>query len=230
MLKDDFLGALTFYERKEIKDIVSALRYCLNPSDEVSLLRLEKNFYKKQYLELKEKLPGKSKLRPEKIISYFMEATEYEIFLKKGYPNYQERLENIAELLYFSMQFEDLGHFLEKISLAHPLDSGKKKRDKKHLSGANLMTIHLAKGLEFDVVFVAGVNEGILPHQRALTSNEQVEEERRLMYVAMTRAKKELYLCFYRIPSRFLSELPSNSLEFSGDSNLDDEERFIEYD
>jgi DNA helicase-2/ATP-dependent DNA helicase PcrA len=226
----NLFGALTFYERKEVKDIVAALRYCLNPADEVSLFRLEKNFNKKPYSELKSGLLQKSKLKPEKIIDYFMKVTQYSEFLKKNYPNYQERLENIQELAYFSQQFEDLGNFIEKISLAHPLDSQKKKRNKKHLAGANLMTIHLAKGLEFDVVFVAGINEGLLPHQRALASNEEVEEERRLMYVAMTRAKKELYLCFYRVPSRFLHELPSGNIEFSGDRNLDDEERYIEYD
>jgi DNA helicase-2/ATP-dependent DNA helicase PcrA len=229
-VKYNLFGALTFYERKEIKDIVSGLRYCFNPADEVSLSRLQKSFNKKLYLELKENLPKKSKSEPAEIINYFIKISGYPELLKKNYENYLERLENVQELLHFSEQFEDLEHFIEKISLAHPLDSGRKKRDKKHLGGINLMTIHLAKGLEFDAVFVAGVNEGILPHQRSLFLTEDVEEERRLMYVAMTRAKKELYLNFYHAPSRFLSELPSNNLEFSGDRALDDEERYIEYD
>jgi len=229
-IKYNLFGALTFYERKEIKDIVAGLRYSLNSADEISLSRLEKNFYKKTYLNLKDELPKKSKMKPVQIITYFIKATGYAELLKKNYENYLERLENVQELSYFSEQFEDLSHFIEKVSLAHPLDDQKRKRNKKYLDGANLMTIHLAKGLEFDVVFVTGVNEGILPHQRSLFLAEDVEEERRLMYVAMTRAKKELYLNFYHVPSRFLSELPSNYLEFSGDKALDDEERYIEYD
>ena len=92
------------------------------------------------------------------------------------------------------------------------------------------MTMHLAKGLEFDVVIVAGVSEGLLPHQRSLFSSEEVEEERRLMYVAMTRARKELYFHFYGVPSRFLSEIPGDRLEYDGDRPFDDEERYIEYD
>ncbi len=227
----NLFGAITFYERKEIKDLVAALKYCANPSDEISLSRLEKNFYKKTYLKIKEELPLKSSLKPDKIIDYFIKATDYIAMLEKTYPNFSERLENIQELIYFSQQFSKLPNFLEKISLASPLDeSVRKKRDKKYLSGINMMTIHLAKGLEFDVVFVVGVNEGLLPHQRSFFSSQDVEEERRLMYVAMTRAREELYLSFYNLPSRFLSELPSNNLEFAGKRAFDDEERYIEYD
>ncbi len=227
----NLFGALTFYERKEIKDLVAALKYCSNPSDEISLSRLEKNFYKKTYLKIKEELPSKSSLKPVQIVDYFMKATDYSALLEKTYPNFSERLENIQELVYFAQQFSNLADFLEKISLASPLDGNvRKKRDKKYLSGINLMTIHLAKGLEFDVVFVVGVNEGLLPHQRSFFSSQDIEEERRLMYVAMTRAKEELYLNFYKLPSRFLSELPSNNLEFEGKRSFDDEERYIEYD
>lgn len=226
----NLFGALTFYERKEVKDLIAALRYVANPADEVSLSRLEKNFYKRTYLTLKETLPSKESLKPSQIIDYFMKTTDYAASLQKTYPNYVERLENIQELAYFAEQFSELSQFLEKVSLASPLDGNvRKKRDKKHLSGANLMTVHLAKGLEFDAVFVAGVNEGLLPHQRSLFSSDDIEEERRLMYVAMTRAKNDLYLNFYNSPSRFLSELPSHNLEFVGEKSLDDEERYIEY-
>ena len=225
----NLFGALTFYERKEIKDVVAALRYANNPKDSVSLERLEKNFNKRPYLALKENLPDKAGNEPSKIIDYFIKETEYTELLKKNYPNYLERMENIQELVVFSAQFKDLASFLEKISLASPLDSSKPKRDKKNMSGANLMTIHIAKGLEFDVVLVAGVNDGILPHQRSFASGEDIEEERRLMYVAMTRAKKDLYLNFFGAPSRFLSEIPSGKIEFIGERSLDDEDRYIEY-
>ena len=110
---------------------------------------------------------------------------------------------------------------------------------KKNLGGqaVNLMTIHLSKGLEFDRVFIAGCNEGILPHSRSLGTALEIEEERRLLYVAMTRAKKELNLSFYDIPSRFLGELPNDLVEFKSlvsktesFSGLDDEERYITLD
>ena len=93
------------------------------------------------------------------------------------------------------------------------------------------MTIHLAKGLEFDKVYLIGTNEGLLPHQMSYYSDMEIEEERRLMYVAMTRAKKELYLNFYNLPSRFLHEISPEFTEFIGGFRaLDDEERYIELD
>jgi len=226
----NLFGALSFYERKEIKDIVSALRYSYNPKDEVSLERLKKNLYKGPYLILKEGLSLQSQKFPKDIIEYFLKTADYLNEVKKE-PNFLDRLENIKELIYFSSQFNNLGEFLEKISLASPLDYKQTKREqKKHLSGANLMTIHLAKGLEFDIVFVVGVNEGILPHERSFSKEENLEEERRLMYVAMTRARKELYLSFWQVPSRFLYEISADKVEFFGERSLDDEERYIEYD
>ena len=83
------------------------------------------------------------------------------------------------------------------------------------------MTLHCAKGLEFDTVHVAGCSEGLLPHQMAYASQEELEEERRLMYVAMTRARKKLSLSFSGIPSRFLHELPpelTESIRLGGDA------------
>jgi DNA helicase-2/ATP-dependent DNA helicase PcrA len=92
------------------------------------------------------------------------------------------------------------------------------------------MTIHMAKGLEFDSVFIAGATEGILPHQLSIESPKAIEEERRLMYVAMTRAKQKLFISFYGIPSRFLAEIPTETTEFDGTRALDDEERYISWD
>ncbi len=98
-----------------------------------------------------------------------------------------------------------------------------------------LMTIHLAKGLEFDRVFIIGANEGLLPHEKSITKGDDIEEERRLMYVAMTRAKNNLHISFYDLPSRFLGELPPELIEFkqvteSGSKNKDwdDETIFID--
>jgi len=87
-----------------------------------------------------------------------------------------------------------------------------------------MMTIHLSKGLEFGNVFVCGVNEGVLPHHRSLVSKDELEEERRLMYVAMTRAKEKLFLSFFNFPSRFLYEVPPELVEFDGISPKTDED------
>ena len=87
-----------------------------------------------------------------------------------------------------------------------------------------LSTIHLSKGLEFDNIYLAGVNEGVLPHQRSLISTDGIEEERRLMYVAMTRARKKLVISFYGIASRFLYEIPPELIDFEGVRNWKDED------
>jgi DNA helicase-2/ATP-dependent DNA helicase PcrA len=85
----------------------------------------------------------------------------------------------------------------------------------------HLSTVHMAKGLEFDTVFVAGAAEGLLPHIRSIESDAALEEERRLMYVAMTRARKNLYISFYGLPSRFIAEIPEEYVTLAGDSDFD---------
>jgi DNA helicase-2/ATP-dependent DNA helicase PcrA len=225
-------GALSFYERKEIKDLVAALRIALNPKDKVSIQRLENVLYKKRTKALQEGLATYAKeYAPAELLEWIIKSTDYLHIVERSMNKTQERLENISELMYFASQFGDLGTFMEQIALASPFDS-MQKRAKKSAddTGAHMMTIHLAKGLEFDVVHVAGVNEGLIPHQQSLFSQEEIEEERRLMYVAMTRAKKELYLHWYDIPSRFLSEIPGDCVDIQGGMPLEDEEHYIEYD
>src|SRR4051794_12759264 len=131
-----------------------------------------------------------------------------------------ERLANIEELVTAAKQFHDenpdrtIIDFLEQITLASDVDGWDETAD--HVS---VMTLHASKGLEFPVVYVLAVEEGLLPHERSLAKEEDVEEERRLCFVGMTRAMKELYLCHsrlrefrgqmnYAIPSSFLQELP----------------------
>ncbi len=228
-IKYRIFGGLRFYERKEIKDIVAGLRYGLNPKDSVSLERLEKNFNKKIYLEFKKNLPQRSEnTSPLEVIGYIVKTSDYFGYLEKSYLNFKERRENIEELMNFAANFNNLGDFLERVSLLGPLD----KNDLAQTADVhvNLMTIHLAKGSEFDEVFVVGCNEGLLPHQMSYSSDDEIEEERRLMYVAMTRAKSNLYLNFYNLPSRFLYEIPPQFVEFVGGQPLDDEERYIEID
>jgi DNA helicase-2/ATP-dependent DNA helicase PcrA len=113
---------------------------------------------------------------------------------------------------------------LEKISLVQSTDApsggtteARNKRGEKNGSVVHLSTIHLAKGLEFDSVFIAGAAEGVLPHIRSMDSDDALEEERRLMYVAMTRARKKLFISFSGMPSRFLSEIPQEYLRFASE-------------
>ncbi len=235
-------GGLRFYERKEIKDIVAALRYAQNPKDEVSKERLEKNIAKGRFAKFRETLYGdEASASPVDIIHSFLDSTDYLDIVGRNFMNADERRENIAELLHFASQFSELPAFLEQIALLQPMDStsqeNKNPRAGEEETPVNLMTIHLSKGLEFDYVFIAGCNEGLLPHSRSLSSQNETEEERRLMYVAMTRAKKELAISFYDIPSRFIGEIPQELVEFeslvSEEKNftdIDDEERYITFD
>ena len=138
---------------------------------------------------------------------------------KKDLEN-ENRLENLKELIRAMQDYDNLQNFLEHVSLATSADQ-KWEGEK-----VNLMTMHAAKGLEFDVVFLPGWEEGLFPHQKSLQEKGDfaLEEERRLAYVGITRAKKEAYLSFamrraYQgdwmdaIPSRFINELPENNIE-----------------
>ena len=135
------------------------------------------------------------------------------------------RLENIKELRSVAISFPNLGEFLENVSLVeqeyipdHIKDDNGKK------DAVNLMTLHAAKGLEFPVVFIVGMEEGLFPHSRSMMDKSELEEERRLCYVGMTRAKEKLFLTYSRkrlffgqkttnIVSRFILELPEGVLE-----------------
>jgi len=143
-------------------------------------------------------------------LKLFLETFGYFEYLESNFVNSDEREENIAELITFATDFNSLDELLERLSLLQAADEiGSKPVDGREV---NLMTIHLAKGLEFDSVFIAGLAEGLLPHGRSLDDENALEEERRLMYVAMTRARKKLYLTFYGIPSRFINEIPEDCI------------------
>jgi len=135
-------------------------------------------------------------------------------------PQSQSRLENLKELVRFMHDFESLAGFLEHVSLVMDVDNA---GDGERVS---LMTLHAAKGLEFDVVFLPGFEEGLFPHQRSLdeSGHEGLEEERRLAYVGLTRAKKKARVSFAQnrrnrglyqsaVPSRFVDELPEDHVE-----------------
>lgn len=229
-------GGLKFYERREIKDVVAALRYTLNPQDLVAKERLEKTFAKRRSAEIASALRAAESMEPLKLIEAFLRAADYLSYIERNMTNARDRRENIEELIHFAAGYRDLAKFLEEIALLQATDNVAKTAEPEN--EVVLMTIHLAKGLEFDRVFVAGVAEGLLPHARSLGSKEELQEERRLMYVAMTRARRELYLTFFGIPSRFLGEIPAEAVEFEsmltadGSLYIDDEyeERYISLD
>lgn len=218
----EIFGGLKFYERKEIKDVVAGLRYGFNSKDEMSLERLTKTFRRDEAKELKEKLPQMAQsLSPIELIGFFMKTVNYESYLNAKFDNAEERLENIIELINFASNFNTLEEFIERVSLLEATDNIKSEAARPTV---RLMTIHLSKGLEFNNVYMAGVNEGILPHQRSLITHADLEEERRLMYVAMTRAREKLMLSFYGLASRFLYEIPPELIDFSGPRNWKDED------
>ena len=208
-------GGLKFYERREVKDVVAGLRYAANMSDTVSRERIEKNLTKRKFAAFKARLHGAKDVKPKDIIGMFLETFNYLEYLEENFINAAERCENVAELMTFVAGFDDINELLEKLSLLQSTDdeqvNGERRAHNKKM--VTMMTIHMAKGLEFDVVFIAGASEGLLPHARSIDKEASIEEERRLMYVAMTRARKKLYISFYGMPSRFISEIPEEFLE-----------------
>ncbi len=166
-------------------------------------------------------LRTKLDLPPHELVQLVLEKSGYEAMLRDSADDEDaDRLANVGELITAAKQFWDEDHtrtisdFLEQITLASDVDSWDEQTD--HVS---VMTLHASKGLEFPVVYILGVEEGLLPHERSMGRPDDEEEERRLCFVGMTRAMKELYLCNarireyrgtpnYCIPSRFLHELP----------------------
>ena len=160
-----------------------------------------------------------------------LELTEYRMELQRENTlESKSRLENIDEFLSVTMDFEKrnedktLVSFLTDLALIADIDSMDKEEDPDADNAVVLMTMHSAKGLEFPVVFIVGCEESVFPHSRALTDNEELEEERRLAYVGITRAEEELYMTCARMrtlfgrmsanaPSRFLKEIPDQYKE-----------------
>lgn len=224
-------GGLKFYERKEVKDTVAALRYISNRRDGVARERLEKNLTKRRFAEFNTNIsaasmaatdPGAA-ITPIEAIKLFLSSFRYFEYLEANFTNSDEREENITELITFASGFTDLHELLERLSLLQAADEiGNKHVDQGR--EVSLLTIHLAKGLEFDSVFIAGAAEGFLPHGRSIENEAMLEEERRLMYVAMTRARKKLFISFSGIPSRFIGEIPEDCIVYmteGGDDNND---------
>jgi DNA helicase-2/ATP-dependent DNA helicase PcrA len=150
----------------------------------------------------------------------------YDEYLKENFANYRSRLEDLEQLAAFSHQFETVEEFLTQLALLTNVEAGDDKPADRDEERIRLSTIHQAKGLEFDIVFVIMLCDGLFPSDRSLDSQDGEEEERRLFYVSITRAKNELYLTYPLIrmgfgeagatmqqPSRFLKEIPAELIE-----------------
>ena len=160
------------------------------------------------------------------ILESILDRTGYLAQLEESTdPQDQARAENIGELLSVAKDFQDTNptgtveDFLEQVALVNDVDSFEQEESK-----VTLMTLHAAKGLEFPIVFLGGLEEGLFPHSRTLMNPEEIEEERRLAYVGITRAEKELYISnattrtvFGRtssyLPSRFIDEIPEELVD-----------------
>jgi DNA helicase-2/ATP-dependent DNA helicase PcrA len=194
------IGGLRFYERKEVKDVLSYLRLFVNPDDEVATERIKK-LGKRRWDNFKSFYQN----NPDALNEYTTAELMEKIFAATGYldqynPDIEEdyaRLENIKELKSVGVTHTDVVEFLEQVALVESEYSQGEKTGRSR-DGVRLMTMHQAKGLEFPYVFVVGLEEGILPHSRSIEDQFQLEEERRLFYVAITRAMKQLYLTYAR--------------------------------
>lgn len=269
-------GGLSFYQRKEIKDVLSYLRLIVNPKDEEAFVRvvnypargigqttmdklnLAANHYKRSLFEIVEHIDklnlSINRGTQTKLTNFVNMLKSFQVsaktqdafqlaelvvkktgliqeFKKDGTPEGIARLENIEELLNGIQDFVEgqkeladadgsLVEFLEDVALATDLDNEKGDDDR-----VALMTIHLAKGLEFPFVYIVGLEEDLFPSAMSMNTRSELEEERRLFYVALTRAEKQAYLTYvisrYRWgklndaePSRFIEEIDDQFLDF----------------
>jgi DNA helicase-2/ATP-dependent DNA helicase PcrA len=160
-----------------------------------------------------------------RMIRLVMEAG-YEDYLKEQYTNYRNRQEDIEQLAAFAMEFQTVEEFLTQLALQTAIEAEASARATRDDDQIHLSTIHQAKGLEFDVVFIIMLCDGLFPSARSVKTPDGLEEERRLFYVALTRARDELYLSYpsrrsaswdtddaAQLPSRFLKELPKELID-----------------
>jgi DNA helicase II / ATP-dependent DNA helicase PcrA len=265
-------GGIKFYERKEIKDLISYLRLVQNPQDDISLRRIINVPKRGIGLRTIEKIEDRATIKQESIFSVlldidinsdistkakasinnFVEVIGTLRAMKQAYPvsrliekvlettgyikeleldksdESQDRIDNLREFISIAIEFEnsseekDLETFLTSVALTSDADRNQEDNDR-----VSLMTMHTSKGLEFPVVFLPGVEEGIFPISRAIKSmvESEIEEERRLCYVGITRAKEELFMIHTikrtlygktntSVKSRFIGELPEECVNW----------------
>lgn len=283
------VGGFRFYERKEIKDIISYLRFCFNLRDELSVDRIINTpprriglkslaqlhelaketsttlgeFILGAYVALNPEKSGEIKLSQDKLssiashlekwetyssaietlggiylyskgkdlletIDYILEQTKYVRWIDDNTKEAEMKKENITELKNVASSYsqkygtESLEMFLNEINL---IEQEQEKNQDGTGNYVNLMTLHSSKGLEFEYVFMIGMEEGLLPHSRSFMEEDEMEEERRLCYVGITRARQKLFMTFAerrrtregytsQIPSRFLGEIPQEICDY----------------
>ncbi len=262
-------GGLRFYARKEIKDILSYIKFIVNPQDWASFERLvdipkrgvgeatinkirrlydegfslldillnkyEIERINKSVLEALHNLgeiiydlyQNKENITPANFVKILLEVIDYKNYLYKNEENPEERWENVEELINSIKIYEGskkdatIIDYINDITLQSSSDEIGDDEERNYVS---LMTIHNAKGLEFPVVFIVGTIDGLIPHSSAITSIHEMNEERRLFYVAITRAKERLFISFSDtrlsfgevrecIPSPFLKDIPDDLIE-----------------
>lgn len=225
------VGGVKFYDRKEIKDVLAFIRYLINPKDKVSKTRIEKigirRFEKLETFRIEN--PDLEGLTTLDLLDVVIQKTDYLALFQKESEENIARLENLKELRSVATEFPDINEFLENVTLVETTQDSSKHISKnlQERNSVTLMTLHAAKGLEFPIVFIVGMEEGLFPHSRSLMDSAQMEEERRLAYVGITRAMNQLYITFAnsrlyfgeRIsnpPSRFIMDIPESLLQSIG--------------
>jgi len=173
---------------------------------------------------LDEIAPGRQPNPPSEMITSVVEAM-YDDYAKVNFTNYELRKEDLNQLAAFARQFKDANEFLSQLALISNVDAEAAPNQTGDKEAVNLSTVHQAKGLEFRTVFVIWLTDGMFPSSRSMDERKDLEEERRLFYVAITRAKDELYLTYphmrltggygdvFQRPSRFLKEIPNKLVE-----------------
>jgi DNA helicase-2/ATP-dependent DNA helicase PcrA len=173
---------------------------------------------------LNEIAPGGQPNPPSEMITSIVEAI-YDEYAKANFTNYELRREDLNQLAAFARQFKSADEFLSQLALISNVDAEAAPNQAADQEAVNLSSVHQAKGLEYHTVFVIWLTDGMFPSSRSLETRDAIEEERRLFYVAITRARDELYLTYphmrlnagygeiFQRPSRFLKEIPTNLVE-----------------
>ncbi|MBQ6438270.1 ATP-binding domain-containing protein, partial [bacterium] len=232
------VGGFKFYERKEVKDVLAYLRLYENPKESVSVARCQKlgkrRFAAYQAWREQYQADPDHDDSPGSVIQAILQATKYRELYDDSDPEEVVKLDNIQELLAHASQFESIATFLENVALIQD-DYGPEgaRAEQTERDEVTLMSLHSAKGLEFEAVFLVGLEENLLPHSRSLMDADQLAEERRLCYVGITRAKRRLFFTCARrrwvfgsvqtsCRSRFLDDLDPDLLEVNRLEEFDD--------
>lgn len=228
------VGGTKFYERKEVKDALAYVKVVINPADTVSYARVAK-LGKRRLANLEKWRDDHgnqnwAEANPQQLLKKVLDLTDYRALYSEKVEEERQRLENLIELEAMAGQFAQVTQFLENVALLQD----NYYVDVNNPIGGNdnavqLMSLHSAKGLEFSIVFMVGMEDGLLPHSHSMLNPEDIEEERRLCYVGITRAKQQLFFSYARtryqygshtssVPSRFLHDISNDLLHFDSET------------